>query len=102
LLVKHVNDQEDGDLIDLLSSIMIVIDPNLRRSAQDCYREALRLITASHERCLTPTPASYGYKPVAYYPAEGKEVGDGNLHTSPNVSTAKRFYLEDVVKRKVN
>ncbi|CZR65638.1 uncharacterized protein PAC_15538 [Phialocephala subalpina] len=64
LLVDQVNDWENGDLIDLLSSAMIVMDPKLRRSARDCYREASRLITASYERCLTPTPTSY-------YPAEG-------------------------------
>jgi serine/threonine protein kinase len=63
-LVDQVNDWENGDLIDLLSSAMIVIDPKLRRSARDCYKEVSRLITASYERHLTPTPTSY-------YPAKG-------------------------------
>ncbi|KAH9212571.1 kinase-like domain-containing protein [Leptodontidium sp. 2 PMI_412] len=76
LLVAEVNDWEEGDLIDLLSSTMIIMDPKLRRSAQHCYREASRLI-ASYERCLTPTPASYA--------TEGQAVGGVNLHTSSNV-----------------
>jgi serine/threonine protein kinase len=102
ILVDEVNDWEDGDLIDLLSSAMIVMDPKLRRSARDCYREASRLTIASYERCLTPTPTSYGFKPVTYYPAEGQEVGDRNLRTLSNVvSTAEHFYLEDVVEQKL-
>lgn len=100
ILVDQVNYSEDGDLISLLSSAMMVMDPKLRRSAPDCYRQASWLISTSHERCLTPTPASSGYQPVAYYPAEGQEVGDGNLHTLSNVvSAAEHFYLEDVVEQ---
>lgn len=77
MLVDQVNDWENGDLIDLLSSAMIVIDPKLRRSAWDCYTEALQLT----ERCRSPTPTSFaeGHKPVADYPAEGQV---GSLHSS--------------------
>ncbi|KAH9213961.1 kinase-like domain-containing protein [Leptodontidium sp. 2 PMI_412] len=55
MLVDQVNDWENGDLIDLLSSAMIVMDPKLRRSAWDCYMEVLQL----SERCRTPTPTSF-------------------------------------------
>lgn len=82
MLVDQVNDWEDGDLIGLLSSTMMVMDPKLRRSARDCYRQALRLISASYERCLTPTPAS-----------------SKNLHTLSNVVSVEHFYLEDVVEQ---
>jgi hypothetical protein len=42
------------------------MDPKLRRLARDCYRQASWLISVSYKRCLTPTPASSRYKPVAY------------------------------------
>lgn len=59
LLVDQINDWENGDLIDLLSSAMIVMNPQLRLSARDCHMEASQLTIASQERCSTPTPASY-------------------------------------------
>ncbi|KAF8857852.1 kinase-like protein [Acephala macrosclerotiorum] len=84
MLVDQVNDWEDGDLIGLLSSAMIVMDPKLRLSAQDCYREASQLITASHERCLTPTPTSYhtdeGHVPP---PSSGASTIIANLNSDP-------------------
>ena len=95
MLVDQVNDWENGDLIDLLSSAMIVIDPKLRRSARDCYMKASQLTIAFYERCRTPTPTSHaeGHKPVAYYPAKGQEVEDGNLHPSSNVvCNAEHFF----------
>ena len=99
MLVDQVNDWENGDLIDLLSSAMILIDPKLRRSAWDCYIEALQLT----ERCRTSTPISFakGVKPVAdYHPAEGQV---GSLYPSSTaVSNAEHFYLEDVTEQKLN
>jgi serine/threonine protein kinase len=98
-LVDTVNDQEDGDLIDLLSSAMVIMEPKSRRSAQHCYKEASRLI-ASYEQSLTPTPSSYGYNPVSYYATEEQAVRVVNQYTSSNVvSTAEHFYLEDVVEQ---
>ena len=105
MLVDQVNDWESGDLIDLLSNAMIVMDPKLRLSAQNCYVKASQLTIAFYERCRTPTPASHAqeHKSVVYYPAEGQEVEDGNLQTSSNiVSNAENFYLEDVVEQKLN
>ena len=49
---------------------MLVMDPKLRQSAQDCYKKASRLPVPSQGRCLTPTPTSYaeGKRTVAYHP----------------------------------
>ena len=88
-LVDEVNDWENGDLIDLLSRNMIVMDPKLRGSARDCYKEALRFIVASQERCLTPTPASF----VENYEvsiSSGCLAADVNCQTSQDEDSTRR------------
>jgi serine/threonine protein kinase len=94
-IVEKANDCESKDLIDFLSTVMLVIDLKLRHSAQDCYKEASRLPVPSQGRCLTPTPTSYaeGKRTVVYYP--GQEVRDRSLPISSNVvSTAEHFYMD--------
>ena len=43
----------------LLSTTMVIIDPDLRCEAQDCYDQALRLAHPTDDRSQTPTLASY-------------------------------------------
>ncbi|RDL34580.1 uncharacterized protein BP5553_07708 [Venustampulla echinocandica] len=90
LIVDQANDWENGGLIDLLSTAMLIMDPKLRGSAPDCYREASRLTIASYDRCLTPTPTSYAEesKIVAHYPVEGQEIGRGNVQTLSNTQNS--------------
>ncbi|KAL5324594.1 hypothetical protein ACEPPN_009140 [Leptodophora sp. 'Broadleaf-Isolate-01'] len=78
MLVDQVNDWENGDLIDLLSSAMIVMDPKLRRSAWDCYMEVLQL----SERCRTPTPTSFAQLVT-------DEQAQGPLRSLYSLSSAK-------------
>ena len=58
LLIDQINDWENGDLIDLLSKYMVVMNPKLRGSAQTCFREVSRLTLEYQQRCSTPTPSS--------------------------------------------
>ena len=101
MLVDQVNDWENGDLIDLLSSAMIVMDPKLRRSARDCYREASRLTIPSYERCRTPTPTSYaeGHKPIAHCPAEGQAANSNSglqrVESVPGIDLFGEGWLQD-------
>jgi serine/threonine-protein kinase Chk2 len=90
-IVEKANDCESEDLIDFLSTAMLVMDPKLRHSAQDCYKEASRLHVPPQGRCLTPTPTSYaeGKRTVVYY--TGQEVRDRSLPISSNgVGTAEQ------------
>jgi serine/threonine protein kinase len=86
-IIEEVNDWDSEDLVDFLSTAMLVMDPKARRSAQDCYQEALRLPVPSQGRCLTPTPTSYaeGYAPTVVY--DPPEEQGFNQPVSSNVST---------------
>jgi serine/threonine protein kinase len=105
-IIEEVNDWDSEDLIDFLSTAMLVMEPKLRHSAEDCYKEASRLPILSQGRCPTLTPTSYAEvykKTMCYNPAEGQEVGDRSPPISSIlVSTAEYFYLEEVVEEKLN
>jgi serine/threonine protein kinase len=58
-LVAKINDEGDGDLVNLLTRAMVIMDPKMRSSAEKCYEEASRFVTDSEKRCTTPTPRSY-------------------------------------------
>ncbi|PQE05601.1 kinase-like domain protein [Rutstroemia sp. NJR-2017a BBW] len=58
-LVAKINDEDDGDLVNLLTSFMVVMDPRMRSSAEKCYEEASKFVPDSEKRCTTPTPQSY-------------------------------------------
>jgi hypothetical protein len=77
--------EELEHLMDFLWTAMLVMDPKGRRSAQYCYKEALRLPVPSQDRCLTPTPASYA-DTVVYDPAEEQGfAGQSNQPVTSNV-----------------
>ncbi len=60
-LNKDLQKKPDG-LKQLLSTTMVIIDPDLRCSAQDCYDRAWRLAAATDDRSQTPTLSSYAPK----------------------------------------
>ncbi len=95
-IIEEVNDWESEDLIDLLSTTMLVLEPELRYSAQDCYREVSRLPVTSQGRCITPTPTSYveGDQRSALYSA-GQKLRDQSGPVSSNVvSAAENFDIK--------
>ena len=82
---------------------MLVLEPELRYSAQDCYREVSRLPVPSQGRCLTPTPTSYakGYERPASYCA-GQEIKDQSGPVSLNVVRAAEHFDFKLVEQKGN
>ncbi|PQE30141.1 kinase-like domain protein [Rutstroemia sp. NJR-2017a WRK4] len=58
-LVAKINDEDDGDLVNLLTRSMVIMDPRMRSSAEKCYEEASKFVADSEKRCTTPTPQSY-------------------------------------------
>lgn len=59
-IVKKLNKdlmKRPDDLKQLLSTTMVIIDPDLRCSAQDCYDRAWRLANPTDDRSPTPTLA---------------------------------------------
>jgi hypothetical protein len=49
----------DSELIDFLSTAMVILEPKRRHSARDCWARALQLSAPSESSCATPTRASY-------------------------------------------
>ncbi len=96
-IIEKANDRDSEDLIDFLSTAMLVMDPKQRHSAQYCNKEALKLPVPSQDRCLTPTLASYaagGYAPIVVYdPAEEqRSTSQSSQPVSFNVSNAQLIY----------
>ena len=61
-IIKKLNKdlkKRPDDLKQFLSTNMVIMDPDLRGSAQDCYNRVLHLTDATEDRTQTPTPASY-------------------------------------------
>ncbi|KAL9013439.1 MAG: hypothetical protein Q9173_001866 [Seirophora scorigena] len=54
-IVDVLHDWDSDDLVDLLSSAMLIIEPGSRRCARACWDQALQI---SWNRCGTPTAAS--------------------------------------------
>lgn len=76
-IIKQLHDWDSDDLVDLLSSAMLIIEPESRLSARTCWEHALQL---SRNRCLTPTQASYN----------ASHLSNGNLALTPSFR-AKEF-----------
>ncbi|KAF4618137.1 hypothetical protein G7Y89_g14970 [Cudoniella acicularis] len=55
-IIRVVNDWDSDPLIDFLSTAMLVLRPERRHSARDCWTEALRLAATSESSTPTPTP----------------------------------------------
>ncbi|KAH6614517.1 protein kinase [Chaetomium sp. MPI-SDFR-AT-0129] len=50
------------DLKQFLWDAMVILQPKMRRTAQDCYNQVLLLAGSAQDRCLTPTPATYAQR----------------------------------------
>ncbi len=61
-LNKGLQKQPDG-LKHLLATTMVIIEPDLRCSAQECYDRAWRLATATDDGSQTPTLSFYASEP---------------------------------------
>ncbi|OJD28530.1 serine/threonine protein kinase [Blastomyces percursus] len=90
-IVRTVSGYKQEDLAGFLSTVMLVMKPQLRRSACDYLDRVQELFTESQDGCLTPTPTSYsasyiqGYKTTSagYYP-EGNPTQEASLSSSDN------------------
>ncbi|KAG4431789.1 hypothetical protein IFR05_012728 [Cadophora sp. M221] len=58
-IIRQVNDWDSDDLVDFLAAAMLIIEPDSRLPARECWKQALQLSAPSQSRCLTPTQASY-------------------------------------------
>jgi serine/threonine protein kinase len=58
-ITKQVNDWDSDPLLDFLSTAMLVIEPDGRLPARECWEQALQLSAPSQSRCSTPRQASY-------------------------------------------
>ena len=61
LIIEKLEDElrtRPDELIQFLSTTMLIIKPDLRGSAQECYDGMLLLSGATEDGCQTPTPAS--------------------------------------------
>ncbi|KAG9230392.1 kinase-like domain-containing protein [Amylocarpus encephaloides] len=59
IIIKQVNDWDSDDLVDFLSTAMLIIKPDDRLPARECWEQALQLSAPSQSRCPTLTQASY-------------------------------------------
>lgn len=58
-IIERLNDWDSDVLVDFLSSAMLILEPERRLSAKECWVQASLLLAPFQSRCLTPTPASY-------------------------------------------
>jgi serine/threonine protein kinase len=103
-LVAKINDEVDGDLVNLLTRAMVIMDPKMRSSAETCYEEASKFVTDSEKRRTTPTPRSYNARDNKASPTRStgeseetseqeiskQEPSTQDLSQSPAVPSSKR------------
>lgn len=56
-LTKKLNDWDPDGLVQIFSAAMLIISPERRLPARECWEQALQI--SSKPRCVTPTQASY-------------------------------------------
>ncbi|KAF2181488.1 kinase-like protein [Zopfia rhizophila CBS 207.26] len=117
-IIDEVNDYDD-DLIDFLSTAMLVMRPESRYSAQACLDRVEELFIPSRGGSLTPTPASYpnGYETMAagYHVEERlaeerlaeerlaeERLAEEQPISSCDVSISKPSYSEYVAKQELS
>lgn len=76
-IAKQLHDWDSDGLIDLLSSAMLIIEPESRRSARTCWEHASEL---SRNRFVTPTQASYDASDLFK-----RKVGRNNVFPCPEL-----------------
>ncbi|PQE10726.1 kinase-like domain protein [Rutstroemia sp. NJR-2017a WRK4] len=57
-IILRLQDSDSDPLASLLLNAMVVMKPEQRYPANDCWTQALKISTSSKSHCLTPTPAS--------------------------------------------
>ncbi|KAK3336978.1 kinase-like domain-containing protein [Cercophora scortea] len=91
-IVKKLGDdlkRDPDDLKQFLRDAMVILQPTLRRTAQDCYDQAVLLADSAQDGCLTPTPAAY---------ARGRRqplVGRGSAEDTTTESSQNRSLEDD-------
>ena len=57
--LKRDLEEAPNDLLQFLAAYMVIMKPELRASAHDCYTRALQLSAPTEDRSQTPTPSSF-------------------------------------------
>ncbi|KAF2189915.1 kinase-like protein [Zopfia rhizophila CBS 207.26] len=102
-IIDEVNNYDD-DLIDFLSTTMLVMRPESRYSAQACLDRVEALFIPSRGGSLTPTPASYANEyeiMTAGYHVE-ERLAEEQLISSCDVSISKPPYSGYVAKQELS